>query len=210
MSVIDLVYPARGGGVPLDHGYALFSALSHRLPGLHERKDVGIFNLRGTRASGKSLLVGHGTLRVRCPTEALPVWLPLGGAALEVGGGEVTLGAPRVFPLEAPVSLSSRLVTFKNAVDDASFRSAVQRTLTALECEATVHVGRRRVVRIAGKKVIGYGLTLSNLSACASVTLQEQGMGGRRHMGCGLFLPTRLRVGVGSWQRGPREMASPA
>ncbi|WP_163869077.1 type I-MYXAN CRISPR-associated protein Cas6/Cmx6 [Myxococcus eversor] len=201
MSVIDLVYPARGGGVPLDHGYALFSALSHRLPGLHERQDVGIFNLRGTRASGKSLLVGHGTLRVRCPAETLPVWLPLGGAAIEVGGGEVALGMPRVFPLEAPVSLSARVVTFKNAVDDASFRGAVKRALAELGCEATVHVGRRRVVGIAGKKVIGYGLMLSNLSPRASVLLQARGMGGRRHMGCGLFLPTRLRVGVGTWPR---------
>ncbi|NTX41313.1 type I-MYXAN CRISPR-associated protein Cas6/Cmx6 [Myxococcus sp. CA033] len=197
MSVIDLVFPARGGGVPLDHGYALFSALSHRLPGLHARKDVGIFNLRGTQARGTSLLVGHGSLRIRCPPEALALLLPLNGATLPVGDGEVTLGVPRVFSLDAPVSLSARLITFKHAIDDASFRASVQKFLAELECEGTVHVGRRRVVAIAGKKVIGYALTLSNLSARSSVRLQEQGLGGRRHMGCGLFLPTRLRVGAG-------------
>ncbi|QSQ12150.1 type I-MYXAN CRISPR-associated protein Cas6/Cmx6 [Myxococcus landrumensis] len=197
MSMIDLVFPARGGGVPLDHGYVLFSALSHRLPGLHERKDVGIFNLRGTQARGKSLHVGNGTLRIRCPTEALPLFLPLNGAALTVADGEVTLGIPRVFPLDAPVSLSSRLVTFKHAIDDATFRASVRRALAELGCEGTMHVGRRRVLAIAGKKVIGYALTLSHLSARSSLLIQEHGLGGRRHMGCGLFLPTRLRVAAG-------------
>ncbi|MCP3103968.1 type I-MYXAN CRISPR-associated protein Cas6/Cmx6 [Myxococcus sp. K15C18031901] len=195
MSVIDLIFPARGGKVPLDHGYALFSALSHRLPGLHELKDVGVFNLRGTRAEGTSLLVGHGSMRIRCPPEALPLFLPLTGAALAIGDREVSLGVPKVFPLETPVSLSSRVVTFKHAIDDPSFRSAVHKFLAELGCEGRPHVGRRRVVAIAGKKVIGYALTLSGLSQRSALLLQERGLGGRRHMGCGLFLPTVLRSG---------------
>ncbi|MCE9671833.1 type I-MYXAN CRISPR-associated protein Cas6/Cmx6 [Myxococcus stipitatus] len=196
MSVIDLVFPARGGMVPLDHGYALFSALSHRLPGLHERRDVGLFNLRGTRAEGRSLWVGHGSMRVRCPIEAVPLFLPLTNAALVISEGVVTLGAPKVFSLEAPASLSARVVTFKHAIDDASFRSAVHKFLGEMSCEGRMSVGRRRVVTIAGKKVIGYGLTLSGLSRESSLRLQAQGLGGRRHMGCGVFLPTMPRVAV--------------
>ncbi|RJS21362.1 type I-MYXAN CRISPR-associated protein Cas6/Cmx6 [Corallococcus sp. H22C18031201] len=190
MPVMDLVFPARGAHVPLDHGYALFSALAHRLPGLHERRDVGLFNLRGTRPEGASLLVGRGSLRVRCPTEALSLLLPLTGAALAIGDGEVSLGAPRVFPLSPHASLSARVVTFKYALDDESFRHAVQQGLESLGGTATVQIVRRRVVSIAGYLVVGYGLTLSGLSPEQSLRLQTEGLGGRRHMGCGLFLPT--------------------
>jgi CRISPR-associated protein Cas6 len=64
-------------------------------------------------------------------------------------------------------------------------------------------VGRRRIVTIAGKKVVGFALDLSGLAPDASLLLQEKGLGGRRHMGCGLFLPTRAEVA-----REPRHAAS--
>jgi CRISPR-associated protein Cas6 len=65
--------------------------------------------------------------------------------------------------------------------------------MAELGCTGRPHVGRRRVINIAGKKVVGFALDVSELSPESSLKLQEQGLGGRRHMGCGLFLPTRLR-----------------
>ncbi|MBZ4423282.1 type I-MYXAN CRISPR-associated protein Cas6/Cmx6 [Myxococcus sp. RHSTA-1-4] len=191
MPAIDLLFPVRGGPVPLDHGYLLFSALSARLPGLHERRDIGIFNLRGESATRELLHLGRGTLRLRCPAEALPLLLPLVSAPLEVAGRHLTLGAPTLRPLEPVSSLSARAVTFKHALDEATFHAAALRFLAELGCQARLKVGRRRVVAIAGKKVVGFALDVEGLSGEHSLLLQEQGLGGRRHMGCGLFLPTR-------------------
>jgi CRISPR-associated protein Cas6 len=194
MLVIDLLFPVRGGPVPLDHGYVLFSALSARLPGLHARRDISVFNLRGESATREQLHLGRGTLRLRCPAEALPLLLPLVNAPLAVAGRELVLGAPTLRALEPVSSLSARVVTFKHSLDEATFRAAALKFLAELGCEARLEVGRRRVVGISGKKVVGFALDLEGLSAEHSLRVQEQGLGGRRHMGCGLFLPTRAEA----------------
>jgi CRISPR-associated protein Cas6 len=198
MPVVDLVFPVRGGPVPLDHGYLLFSALSRQVPGLHERRDIGVFNLRGTHDGADGLQLGKGALRLRCSTEALTLLLPLTGSVLALAGHEVRLGRPAVYPLTAPPSLSARLVTFKHAMDAATFHASVLKFMAESGVVGTPHLGRRRVISLAGKKVVGFGLTVNGLSPESSLLLQERGLGGRRHMGCGLFLPTRLRDAVNS------------
>lgn len=197
MPVVDLLFPAQGGPVPLDHGYLLFSALSARLPGLHERQDVGVFNLRGEGATGETLSLGRGTLRIRCPAESIPLFLSLAGGRLELAGRNVTLGAPTVRAMEQVPRLSARVVTFKHSQEEQSFRVTAHRfieELTGTSCG--LHVGRRRIVTIAGARVVGFGLELSDLKPEASLVLQEKGLGGRRHMGCGLFLPSRVKATV--------------
>jgi CRISPR-associated protein Cas6 len=192
MPVVDLLFPARAGAVPVDHGYWLFSALASRLPSLHERRDVGIFNLKGKSATGDSLFLGAGTLRLRCPVEAIPLFLGLAGSSLELAGCRVVLGAPTVRALEPVPGLSARLVTIKHAEQEDTFRASALRfieELTGAPC--ALQVGRRRIATVAGRKVVGFGLELSELTPEASQVLQEQGLGGRRHMGCGLFLPAR-------------------
>jgi CRISPR-associated protein Cas6 len=47
----------------------------------------------------------------------------------------------------------------------------------------------RRTLRIADKTIVGFALMASGLSAEESITLQEQGLGGRRRFGCGVFIP---------------------
>lgn len=192
MSAIDLLFPVRGGPVPLDHGYLLFSALSKRIPMLHARRDTGVFTLRGESATREWLHLGRGTLRLRCSMEAVPLFLPLVGVSLELlVGRKLVLGAPTLRALEPVSSLSARMVTFKHALDEGSFHMAALRFMDELGCQARLRVGRRRVVSIAGKKVVGFALDLEGLSDEHSLLLQEHGLGGRRHMGCGLFLPTR-------------------
>jgi CRISPR-associated protein Cas6 len=192
MPVVDLLFPARAGAVPLDHGYGLFSALSTLLPGLHERRDVGVFNLKGQRAEGASLYLGVGALRIRCSADAVAPFLSLVGSRLEVAGQRITLGTPTVRGMEPVSRLSARMVTFKNSEDEPTFRNAAHRFIEALTgTSCIIEMGRRRIVTIAGRQVVGFGLRLSGLKPEAALVLQEQGVGGRRHMGCGLFLPAR-------------------
>jgi CRISPR-associated protein Cas6 len=167
-------------------------ALAARLPGLHERREIGVFNLRGRNAVGPALHLGRGALRVRCPAEAIPLFLGLSSSALDLAGRSVVLGAPTIRALEPVPGLSARIVTFKHALDEASFRASAHRFLKELTgSSCTLRVGRRRIVTVAGDKVVGFGLDLSDLTPEASLVIQEKGLGGRRHMGCGLFLPTR-------------------
>ena len=49
----------------------------------------------------------------------------------------------------------------------------------------------RHVVRIHGKKIVGFSVIIQGLTGEESLTLQEQGLGGRSKMGCGFFVPCK-------------------
>ena len=61
-----------------------------------------------------------------------------------------------------------------------------------MSTRAIVTIGKRRTLRIKDKEVIGYEILIEGLMAEDSLDIQEQGIGGRRHMGCGLFVPAVL------------------
>lgn len=49
-------------------------------------------------------------------------------------------------------------------------------------------------MRIKDKMVVGFQVEVTQLTGEESITLQEQGIGGRRRMGCGIFVPLRGRM----------------
>lgn len=209
---VDLLFPARGQSVPRGHGYSLYGAISRIVPAAHEAKDLGIFPIRGTPAGdGTLLLTDHSAVRVRTPADKLPLLLPLAGKVLELDGHRVRLGVPRVAALVPAAAVASPLVLIKLAhaagaggVTADGFLAAARRQLAALGVAGEpalplIQTGpragqpRRRVVRVRGQTHAGYALVVAGLTAEESIRLQEAGLGGRRLMGCGLFLPLRER-----------------
>lgn len=190
---IDVVFPVMGREVPLDHAYLLFSALSARLPELHDAPGIGVFALQGRPTGSERLDVQRGSLRVRCPADAFGKLLPLAGKELLLGGAKVRVGVPTARPLVPSAHLHARIVTIKGFTEAEPFRDAVERQLTALGVVGAVEIGRRRVVMVARDRIVGFELDVGSLSEEHSVALQERGLGGRRHMGCGLFLPRPSR-----------------
>jgi len=45
---------------------------------------------------------------------------------------------------------------------------------------------------------VGYAVRVSGLSDEDSLKLQERGLGGKRRMGCGVFVPTLISKEVGN------------
>lgn len=194
---VDAAFPLTGKSLPLDHGYHLFSAVSRVLPVLHERKSWGIHPVLGRRSGpGQLELTDRSTLKLRLPVAELGIAFPLVGKTLEVGGNRVNVGAPRVYPLESKPTLKARFVTIKHHADsDADFAAAVREQLAGIgdlgqELAAIeVVVGPRRVMRVGGQVIVGFAVSLSGLLAQASLRIQQAGIGGRRHMGAGIFVP---------------------
>lgn len=189
-SFVDLVFPVHAPEpVPLDHGYPLFSALVSKLPWIHEQPGIGVFPLSGVPLSNEALDVRQGALRIRCRSEHVGELTALSSMDIDVMGRRVRLGVPTAHPLRAAPELSSRVVIIKGFEHGAGFVGAAHRQLETIGCRGQIVVGRRRIVRIAGRKVVGFGVRVTGLSEEGSRMLQAVGLGGRRHMGCGLFLP---------------------
>jgi len=196
---VDVAFPARGDTIPLDHGYLLFGALSRLLPELHAEAEWGIHRVYGERLGpGVLRLLEQSNVRLRVPGSRIGDLLPLAGAALDVGGHRILLSAPRVFPLVPAATLRSRLVVVKKFHEDPdAFVDAFRRQLAAYPDlgqpagSVEVDVGERRVLRVADHTIVGFPVLLSGLQADASLAVQRRGLGGRRHMGAGIFVVPR-------------------
>jgi CRISPR-associated protein Cas6 len=192
MTYLELRYPLTGSSLPSDQGYALFSALSRVIPEAHDSDWLAIETLPGVaRGDGLTQLDGRARLKVRAPQDRVPLLLKLAGKRLEVDGHAVRLGAPQIYLLKPSPALYARTVTIKGYTEPEPFLEAVCRKLDALGVKGEPVVGPRRVLKVGTHTVVGFALAVHELSDEASILLQEQGLGGRRHMGCGIFNPIK-------------------
>ena len=203
---LELTFPIAGQTVPTDHGYSLYSALSREWPWLHtaEATTTAIGPIAGVYTGQGNLAIDpkKSRLRIRIAEEHISKAIVLAGKRLEVNSHVIRLGAPSLRTLTPATVLVARTVTIKHHLEAASFLDAVRKELHELQivCEAAIPLStsgptpgrlRRRVLRIKDKRVVGFSLLLEGLSANDSIRLQEIGLGGRRKMGCGFFLPWR-------------------
>ncbi len=187
--------------IPVDHGYALYGALSRLVPEVHRDNGIAIHPIRGRQVGDRKMaLLPWSSLVLRVPDGQIAPLLKLSGKAIQVGDTQIRIGVPEVRALQPATALRSRLTIIKVAhIDPASsvsedqFQQSVQKQLTELGVSDVVRadLGKRRTLRLKQNEIVGYEVLIEGLSADESITLQEQGLGGRRHMGCGVFVPVR-------------------
>lgn len=202
---LDLVFPVSGAGLPTDHSYPLYAALSGIVPQFHDADSpIRFAPITGMATADSRLELGpHSYLRVRLPDDAVKLALPLAGKRLVLGADAVRLGVPAVRTLVPAPAVVARIVTFKNADTPEQFLDTARTKLAELgvagEPQLPIHLdggrageSKRRVVRIKGVAIVGYSLLVTELSAADSLKLQERGLGGRTHLGCGFFTPAKM------------------
>ena len=199
---LDLTFKLRGSPIPLDNGYPLYSALSRICPPLHELDSIGIHPIVGIPTSNNFLeLTAQSRLRIRIHHQQIPLIYPyLTGQTFQLGQNSYQLDIPDYKPLISSNSLYSRLVVIKGFQDSTNFIEAVQRQLDNLEIQGKIELltrqdgtpqRRQLTINKEGKqfKIRGFGVKISELNPEDSLTLQEQGIGGKRKMMCGIFVP---------------------
>jgi CRISPR-associated protein Cas6 len=197
MSTVDLAFPLLSTHpIPADHGYHLYSALSHVLPELHQQDGIGIHPIRGQQIGDRQLtLDDRSRLILRTAADAIGQLIQLAGKSVTIAGTPVRVGVPQVWALKPAAALRSRLVTIKlkEGITPDIFQQSAREQLNTLgvSAEAILTLGKRRTLRIKDKEVVGYEVILEGLTAEESLNVQEKGLGGRRHMGCGVFVPFR-------------------
>jgi CRISPR-associated endonuclease/helicase Cas3 len=187
---VELHFPFTGTTVASDHGYALYGAISRIIPDAHNADWLALTTLKGIATGDGTLQLDSASeLKIRLPQEHVPLLLKLAGKRLELDGHAIRLGAPRIYLLKAAPVLYARTVTIKGYTEPESFDGAIRRKLKDLGVAGEPSVGPRRVVKVGDHTIVGFAVAVSKLSDEASITLQEQGIGGRRRMGCGIFFP---------------------
>lgn len=198
--------------LPLDHGYLLYSSISKLQASLHQADWLAIHPINGTPGGVGSLKINRSSrLRFRIPAENLGQLINLAGKRLTLshrgGISRLTIGVPEVYPLRPAPNLFSRYVAIKlsaiektdQSPDREMFLAAVKAQMERMSFRGTVWIddgrdshGReygRRVIHIKDKAIVAYSVYIRDLSEEDSLKLQEVGIGGRRRMGCGIFVP---------------------
>lgn len=212
MPKVDLQFRLMGENIPVDHGYHLFSAISKILPEIHENRDVAIHPINGRLIGNRLMsLTEHSRLTLRTPVEGIKPLLGLAGRTLDLNGHDVRTGVPDTRALVPSSALYSRLVIIKGFMEPDDFLDAVARQLRVMGVRGTpslieqrsiqeANTGRssgthspvlRRTIRIRDKEIVGFAVLIKDLTPQDSIRVQEQGIGGRRRFGCGVFIPYR-------------------
>jgi len=197
--MVDLQLPVRGSSLPAEHGYGLLAALAHVVPAIHQNPHIGILTVAGIGdKQGKILLTPRSHLRIRLPIEAIPGVYQLAGQRLRVGCHNVQLGIPEILTLQPSAFLKARIVTIKGYWEAEPFEQAAQKQLDGLGISGEVKVLRdktgiplRKTLKIKRHTIVGFTTVVQGLSDADSIRLQQVGLGGRRRMGCGFFLPCK-------------------
>ncbi len=203
---VDLVFPVVGSKLQANHSYHLFSAIAEQLPVIHEADWLGIHSIKGVRdGRGMIHLNDKAELRLRLPSDKIGAVYKLAGKQLVVGGQRIAVGVPTIHSLQSSPTVWSRIVVIKpvgstgNTPPD-TFLQSFKKSLAKLEIAGAARLEEapdqtqrdqyaRRIVKVKDVTITGYGVYVDDLSETDSMKLQSLGIGGRRKMGCGLFIP---------------------
>lgn len=203
-----VLYSALSKHIPALHPHEADREPAHAL-----WRCLGVHPVNGRLCGDRKIALGDASrLRVRLPAEMIQDWMPLAGKTLDIDGHAVHVGMPMAKALLPLPTLRSRLVTIKGYQEPEAFLEAAKKQAAALgihgevmlvpvakavsaEGNSTTIEDRcpyiRRTIRISNKEIVGYALRVTNLTAAESLDLQEQGIGGRRRFGCGIFVPDK-------------------
>jgi len=194
-AVIDIRWRITSpGSIPIHHQYLLLSAVSRVVPAVHASGEFGVHAIRGMKTTpGRLDPLPHSSLTIRTRVENVPALLPLSGKKLDLAGCPIRLGVPQLIALSPCPALKSPLVTIKGYMEEKAFDAAIRRQLGALRISrsVSVEVGARKVLRIKQQVIVGFTIGLNHLDDTESLLIQASGLGGRRHLGCGLFNPAQ-------------------
>ncbi len=196
---VDLSFPIRGKTLPADHGYGLYAALVHLLPNLREQSQVQILTIPGIPdKQGKILLTERSHLHIRVPVSQIPLVYQTAGKKITVGIHEIQIGIPAISVLYCAPTLRSRIVTIKGkeCMQPNPFLAAARRQLDGLGIAGQLAIPlnqdkepSRKTIKIQNQTIVGFTTEVTGLSDEESLKVQQYGLGGKRHMGCGVFVP---------------------
>ncbi|QUS62313.1 type I-MYXAN CRISPR-associated protein Cas6/Cmx6 [Synechocystis sp. PCC 7339] len=207
MNFLELQFLLRGKILRADHGYALYSAIKQicQAQEIEISPEILISSIPGIGdKQGMIYLNRHSRFQLRCPAEQAQTWYrALQNQVLDIQGNLIRLIQPRLTIVQSQSVLTSRLVVIKleewnNHTAPQYFLESCQKGLERLNIQGQPFIESsvdgnlaRRSLRIHGKHVMGFGVTVEGLSDEDSVKLQCLGLGGRGHFGCGWFYPKK-------------------
>lgn len=205
--VVDLSYKINCKQIPTSHAWELSQALIKELPWIQDEPEVGIHQIHGAASGngwerppdGELIHLSKRTrMQIRVPVERIEDSAELSGQSLDINGYEVNVGNMATKQIDPLSTLFARYVVVDPDMSEDDFLQWVVNTLKDRGIQARKLLCGMRHEITAGEKVLETrSLMVADLEKPASVALQEIGLGGHRHLGCGIFIAHKGIKAVG-------------
>lgn len=192
--IIDVVFDVEGTSLPENYPFRLWDELVRILPWLEEQKNTGVIPLRGSSRENRLLLSRRSKLILRLPAELEAKVSALSGQVLNIEGSELKVGAGKSRAIQAAPTLHSWMV--KSDLNEIEFIPAMREQLQSMGVSCNLICDLQREISDGKQSLRGFGLVLHDLKPAASVQIQQAGLSGARHLGCGIFVPFKAITGL--------------
>lgn len=186
----DMIFTLAGSTLPGDHARLLWQEVVRALPWLEAEEQAGIAPLRAPEPGRELLLSRRARMVLRVPADQAERARELCGQTLEVDGHRVTVGEARERPLQPAPTLHAHLVASDEA--EGAFLESMAAEMKRAGIEGKLICGKAHSLTGNAGKVSGYSLVVHELKPDAALDLQCCGLGGERHLGCGIFIPYKV------------------
>lgn len=207
--VLDVAFAITCRTLPVDHAWALSRAVLAVLPWLADEAGAGVHTIHVAESgngwmrpvgSDALLYLSRRTrLTLRVPRRRLEEARRLSGSTLDIGGHALVVGEGAERALATNPAVFARYVVTEGSVDENAFLAQALAALRTLGVRPRKMLcGIEHVIQTPGAPLRTRSLMVADLSPEESVTLQAEGLGPQRTLGCGLFLPHKDIQEVGS------------
>lgn len=201
-SIVDAVFSISCRHLPVDHAYSLSQAVLNVLPWLVDEANTGIHPIhvaesgngwmRPENADDLLHLSKRTKLVLRLPLMRIEDANELVGKTLDIAGNACTINKMTHRLLSDQTTLFSRYVVSETGDDEAAFMDLILEQLHALDIKPTKMLpGREHTIATPDGIILARSLMLAELEIEESIRLQQEGLGSKRHLGCGIFIPHR-------------------
>jgi CRISPR-associated protein Cas6 len=201
-AVVDCRFSIDCRQLPVDHAYALSTALVRICPWMTDEPGVGIHTVyvagsqngweRPAHETGNQILLSRRTrLTVRVPRgRVAELLVALPGTRILVDECPLTIGPGKTKPLSTETTLFARYLVTAPDQDEDAFLQAAAAALATIEIPIRKALcGKTNRLATPDGGVLTRSLMLAGLRRDESLRLQQQGLGPQRLMGCGIFIP---------------------
>jgi CRISPR-associated protein Cas6 len=199
-SIVDLVFNMNCRCLPIDHAYALSQAIQQALLWFEQEPQAGLHLIHGAESGNGWIrpdeqdallyLSRRTKLTLRLPQHRIKDAQDLSGKTLDIAGHSLKVGTAKEKPLSSmPVLFARHLVADPEQDEDAFLDKAVaQIQQMGIQCRKAL-CGRTHHFKLPDSELFTRSLMIADLKPSDSITLQQQGLGSEKKMGCGLFVP---------------------
>jgi len=197
--IFDLVFRVRGTSLDIDHAFALSAALQAHLTdeicskiGVHGVRMAGSGNgwNRPEQSDAELPLSQRARLVIRVHRDDSEEVAQIMNQRLQIGEQEITVGSSVMRSLSTIGTLHARAICCDRQQSETDFLTEVAGLLKQIGIKVSKMIcGRCGEIRAGNETIFTRALMVADLEPEESVTLQQQGLGGGRMLGCGLFVP---------------------